>query len=430
MQQGTVATGNEMEAINLLNSTELVRSLDEEIIIEGNGCELVVTPKKLPGTEFQPATCDGAACVVMLMSYSDAVEICRTLVTYTHPNVLKPIGIWKSKDDKAYLAFDEVHGSLKKKGNGYIFSIEDSSIYGFSANGLKAFREIFSAVNYVNTQYKQDAESRHALKLVDSTIFYRTTAEDEVEAVLGVLYVKNPGPLANLKTKTRGSRGPTVEELERYNWTSTGDYIKGYFKGCVANDEIKHLVEFLKGASANYDDLHWEPGLWEADIKMQFIREIWWHVEQQRGSVKLIELRETEKGKVLNSIRRPLGIIECIRKLAEPEKAARIVEATLLDSVRHLRDSVVAHHGGSINAYQGAKEDVRDKVNLERLIQKAKGDYMIKLVREIRPLKWITESPVLRDQNNYMECFYEMKQAEEKKQKQQEQGKKHKGKPR
>lgn len=108
----------------------------------------------------------------------------------------------------------------------------------------------------------------------------------------------------------------------------------------------------------SYDDLHWEPGLWEADIKMQFIREIWWHVEQQRGSVKLIELRETEKGKVLNSIRRPLGIIECIRKLAEPEKAARIVEATLLDSVRHLRDSVVAHHGGSINAYQGAKVNV------------------------------------------------------------------------
>ncbi|XBI79996.1 hypothetical protein VPH35_089278 [Triticum aestivum] len=344
------------------NSTELVRSLDEEIIIEGNGCELVVTPKKLPGTEFQPATCDGAACVVMLM-------------------------------------------------------------------------EIFSAVNYVNTQYKQDAESRHALKLVDSTIFYRTTAEDEVEAVLGVFHgCEGETEMLQIQNKPHDpmifKRGPTVEELERYNWTSTGDYIKGYFKGCVANDEIKHLVEFLKGASANYDDLHWEPGLWEADIKMQFIREIWWHVEQQRGSVKLIELRETEKGKVLNSIRRPLGIIECIRKLAEPEKAARIVEATLLDSVRHLRDSVVAHHGGSINAYQGAKEDVRDKVNLERLIQKAKGDYMIKLVREIRPLKWITESPVLRDQNNYMECFYEMKQAEEKKQKQQEQGKKHKGKPR
>lgn len=84
----------------------------------------------------------------------------------------------------------------------------------------------------------------------------------------------------------------------------------------------------------------------------------------------------------------------------------------MLDSLEHLRTYIVAHPDMSYNSTDEQDKLKFDKVRCERLIQKVKGDYMIKLRKEIRNLEWITESPVLRDQNNYMERFYEMKKNE------------------
>uniref|UniRef100_A0ACD5UYU2 Uncharacterized protein n=1 Tax=Avena sativa TaxID=4498 RepID=A0ACD5UYU2_AVESA len=400
----------------------------DTITIETDACTLVVWSKHtIPGTQLHPATCHTGACVVISKPKNDAGKIYELLSRYDHPNLLKPIGIWEdpNKVGNAYLAFEEVHGCVKQKRE-EIFSMDGTSIYGFSDSGFKIFRGIFSAVNYVNNHYKKDAESTssdtthplYAMNLVDSTIFYRISAANELQAVLGDFHISNPAALRNLQTRSGKPRDPTHEDIEKYNWNSTGDYLSGFYKKDDANEEMKHLAMFLKGQTVKevmYDELLWEPGLWEADLKMEYIREIWWHVDRQRDKNKTMKLKDTDNGKLL-SAKPPLGIIDCILKLLEA-KHDKIVENTLMDSVEHLRDHIVAHQDLSYLAYQGPKDDVGvTKAIIERYVQKTKGDYMITLIRQIRPLGWIAQSPLVKDKGSYMDCFYQLKRVENLKQ--------------
>lgn len=106
-----------------------------------------------------------------------------------------------------------------------------------------------------------------------------------------------------------------------------------------------------------YAELLWEPGVWEADLKMEYIREVWWHVDRQRppADETTVKLKDTANGKLLSK-KPPLGIFDCIVKLLETDHVK--VEKMLMDSVQHLRDCIVAHQDQSYLAYQGPKVSV------------------------------------------------------------------------
>ncbi|TVT96914.1 hypothetical protein EJB05_57880, partial [Eragrostis curvula] len=204
-----------------------------------------------------------------------------------------------------------------------------------------------------------------------------------------------------------------MEHLTQFNWSKVGEYLSTICgKDANINLELMSLSEYLESETVRYDDLLWQAGIWKAIEKMSFVREIYWLMDMQRGRKKQVKLINTEKAQTLNNIKRPLQIVSGLQKFEEKT----LKEESLFDSVIHLRDYLLGHYGQSYQFYKGNKDDIgTDKVTGEKFLQKTKGDYMIKLIKEIRALKWIPESPMLRDKNNYMQLFYEMKKKEKEK---------------
>ncbi|KAL6659864.1 hypothetical protein ACP70R_002693 [Stipagrostis hirtigluma subsp. patula] len=314
-----------------------------------------------------------------------------TLLTCDHSNILKPLGVWKSPmdDTKAYLVLEEVQGPLIAKGKECILSMEGSNIYGFSDIGFKAFRELFSVVDYVNNLCQSATSNTNgplplmSLKLSSSNIFYKLTAEQEVQVVIAEFLLKHPQNL--LKKHKRAARTePTIQDVQQYNWSQIGQYLSKFCEpGTTVNLELKQLALFLKGGAVRYGELLWQPGIWEASVKLRFIREIYWIMDRQRGLRKTVKLENTEKAKDLQNIKHPLGILSCVKDFTSKE----LKEETLFDSLVHLRVYIVAHYHES---YLFCPEDDigYDMVRRERLVQKA------------------------NDQNSYMGMFYEIKKQE------------------
>lgn len=104
----------------------------------------------------------------------------------------------------------------------------------------------------------------------------------------------------------------------------------------------------------SYEDVMWQPGMWEAIVKMEFIREIYWIMDRQRDRKKECSFVRTEKGQVLYKIKSSLNVLSCVQQFTDWE----LKETNLLDSVILLRDHVVGHHGESYKFYKGPKVNV------------------------------------------------------------------------
>ncbi|XP_006662963.1 uncharacterized protein LOC102699349 [Oryza brachyantha] len=397
-----------------------------KIEIEQTSCELVVDESKIEGTALHHATCSTGHCVAISKPIEEAKIIYRILCRCNHPNLLKPIGVWKNPKDStsAYLVLEKVEASLISKGREFMFSIEDSFIFGFSNIGFKIFRAICDVVNYINGLYMNSdvgtssvagAIPLMSVKLSSSMIFYKLTVEGEVEVVVADFSLRHPQDLVK-KTRKGRPKEVTIGDVQRFNWRGVGLYLKKlYGDEKNVNEELKDLAAFLETGpkpeegQVTYDEILWHPGVWESIIKINFIREIFWLIDKDRDRLKTKKFIETEKGKALSKIKCTLGIAAGLKMFAGKE----LKENNLLDSLIHLRTYIAAHSDDSYNTYMGEKDKLEcSKFNCERLLQKEKGDYMIKLRKEIRSLEWITESPVLRDKNDYMAMFYEMKRKE------------------
>uniref|UniRef100_K3ZP11 Uncharacterized protein n=1 Tax=Setaria italica TaxID=4555 RepID=K3ZP11_SETIT len=379
------------------------------IKIEPNSCGLVVHDNKISGTTLYHASLSTGPCAAFLKPLDEAIAVYEILRNCDHPSLLKPLGVWKSTTDetKAYLVVEEVCGALISKGKQYMFSMEGSSIYGFSTNGFESFRAIFSVVDYVNNLYRKDVGSSTSeeafpmlpLKINSSSVFYkkRSSSEthEEVQVLVGDFLPKYPARLVKIKR----IQGPTVEHVRQFNWNKTGEYLSSFCGNKAdVNLELNVLAELLKSENASYEDVMWQPGMWEAIVKMEFIREIYWIMDRQRDRKKECSFVRTEKGQVLYKIKSSLNVLSCVQQFTDWE----LKETNLLDSVVLLRDHV--------------SEMGPDKVTLERFLQKSNPDYMIKLSKEVRSLNWITESSALRDENNYMAMFCEMERVEKSRQ--------------
>ncbi|EEC68253.1 hypothetical protein OsI_36274 [Oryza sativa Indica Group] len=190
--------------------------------------------------------------------------------------------------------------------------------------------------------------------------------------------------LMDLRMKAPKISAPTVDVIKRLNWEAAATFLDELHKNMLEpNDEMKHLKDKLKkNPPANYSDLLWEPSLWTTYVKIHFLREIFWCIESDEVTRKLV-LRKMD----------PLGIESCMVKLGY--SAGK--EKSLLHSIKFLRKRVVAHQDTTYLNYKGDKNDVGEcKRLVELLVHKSKADYMIELVSHIRQLGWVMESPILR----------------------------------
>lgn len=88
----------------------------------------------------------------------------------------------------------------------------------------------------------------------------------------------------------------------------------------------------------SYNEIVWEPGLWPAHIKINFIREVFWCIDNSKAKEEILKSKNS------------LGLKGCIQKLGFDNN-----DANLLDSVIFLRKKVVAHQDSSYESYTGDK---------------------------------------------------------------------------
>ncbi|CAO2144254.1 unnamed protein product [Urochloa humidicola] len=131
------------------------------IVISNQGCKLIIESNKIPGTPLQRAMCEGRRCVAMSRTSNDAYNMHITLTMCDHPNILNSIGVWADPSDstKAYIAVTSVDNALSGLEMEQLFRIDGEFCRGFSDLGFKVFRDIFSAVQYVNNKYEGGATS-------------------------------------------------------------------------------------------------------------------------------------------------------------------------------------------------------------------------------------------------------------------------------
>ncbi|KAI5002801.1 hypothetical protein ZWY2020_027451 [Hordeum vulgare] len=180
--------------------------------------------------------------------------------------------------------------------------------------------------------------------------------------------------------------------------------------------ELRELTRFLTQGTVRYDDLLWQPGLWNANTKMEFIREIHFMVDMDSGAKNKLPYAQKEKGKQLLK-KKSLGLIHLMREFTKPkdendmEREHR--DNNLLDSVLFLRNKIVAHYDDEYKGFSGQKKKIgTTKAQIERYVQHNKGDYMIGLATAIKELGWFESSPLLRGKTDYMKVFYNMRISE------------------
>ncbi|XP_039822762.1 uncharacterized protein LOC120684976 [Panicum virgatum] len=385
------------------------------IVISEQGCTLIIESNKIPGTPLQPATCEGTRYVALSRTIQDACNMHNTLVMCDHPNILKPIGVWTDPSDnrKAYIAVASVDNALNNLAKEQLFCIEGRICRGFSALGFRMFKDIFTAIQYVNSRYEGGATSSDnntppiqlfPMMLEPRNIFVKM-ANGKARVMLG-----------NFKTKlsdvyvSRSSRGArreiTRDNIEKVHWKEVGHCLTELYKTYEASRELTELATFLTDGEVTYDSLLWQPGIWDARTKMQFVREIYFLLDSERDNEKT-PFESTPRGKVLKK-KNSLGLLPIMKEFSPPmnENTGQekpIKENHLLDSVIFLRNKIVAHFDDEYRRFKGSKGEVYT------IIQSRKDDYMITLARTIRELGWIPKSPVTRGENDYMACFYTMK---------------------
>uniref|UniRef100_A0A0E0J2E9 Protein kinase domain-containing protein n=1 Tax=Oryza nivara TaxID=4536 RepID=A0A0E0J2E9_ORYNI len=275
----------------------------------------------------------------------DAYDTFNFLSLCEHPNILKPYGFWEDNDNKGFIAFPRVKGTLGNLPTDELFSVEIDAnkvtwLKGFSPSGMQIIRDIVSSVHYVNERYPQAGTSSSGsaippltmfpLELASHKILYEKIPTGEYKIFLGDISTTNHWP----KTMKK------IEDLKRHNWNCLGKYISTIMVGHKPNTELIHLVDVL--------------------------------------------------------------IKDCITKLGLNYNEAK----SLLSSVMLLRNKIVAHQDDPYQNYTGPKEQIGvAKALLEKLVLDSKPAYMIKLIEEIRKLNWIGESPLVRSLTSYVKAF-------------------------
>uniref|UniRef100_M8BZP7 Uncharacterized protein n=1 Tax=Aegilops tauschii TaxID=37682 RepID=M8BZP7_AEGTA len=366
-----------------------------QILVDHRGCMLAIKDVQVPrAAEMYEATVDGKRCVALRKTMDGAYTMYKALLEFTHPNILKPVGIWEDPHchDVAYIVFRGVDGTMAQLGGQTMFE-EGNPYNGFSEHGFKMFRAIFSTIDHVNSHYAGEGTSSARntqlelimkIRLDQANIYYKMV-DGEPLVLLG-----------NMDIYYQGANG-----LKATHWNEIGVCLNSLFgSGNQASMELRELARFLMQGTVSYDDLLWQPGLWNANTKMEFIREIHFMVDMDRDANNKLPYAQTKKGCQLAK-KKSLGLFDLMQEFTKPKDENNIPrerkEDHLLDSVLFLRNKIVAHYDDEYKAFSGQKEKIgTTKAQIERYVQHSKGDYMIKLARAIKELGWFDSSPLLR----------------------------------
>uniref|UniRef100_A0A0E0MFT4 Uncharacterized protein n=1 Tax=Oryza punctata TaxID=4537 RepID=A0A0E0MFT4_ORYPU len=260
-----------------------------------------------------------------------AVRIYGLLIKCQHPHCLKPTGLWICHNDK-----DE----------------------GSGKEGVRADEAFITFPPIDGLLVDVPTED---LFLLEKGSPQSNPSADDAKKEEG-----SPKPTAH---------EPTVDDIKNANWAAIGTCLSTICRSCDVklNMELEHFVNKLsekskKGPMLNYNDIVWEPGLWPAHIKINFIREVFWCIDNSKAKEEILKSKNS------------LGLKGCILKLGFDNN-----DANLLDSVIFLRKKVVAHQDSSYESYTGDKGHVgSDKTTIEAFIKKNKPDYMINLAKEAK----------------------------------------------
>ncbi|KAL6870977.1 hypothetical protein ACP4OV_014825 [Aristida adscensionis] len=404
------------------------------IMIFQQDCVLMIEGNNIPGTPLHRATCNESHCIALIKTLNDAYNMHNTLNNCHHPNILNSMGIWQDPNDnnKAYIVVNYLDNSLSSLEKEHLFHIEDGCLDSFSALGFKVFREIFSTIEYMNTSYEGGGatSSRSSnigiqlfpMSLESNNIFFRMV-NGEPQVMLGNFkgrlseeYVRKDSrnrPLEAGGASTLSS-GTTREDIEAAHWKEIGRCLKSLYGTYSVSTELSELADFLTEKAVTYHDLLWQPGIWDASTKMQFIREIFWHMDVDRkeydGSAS------TTGGQALMR-QRSLGLLGLMNLFTPPvdkdKKPLKIKDDHLFDSVTFLRNKIVAHYDEEYPVFKGNKNEIGTTAETkDKYIRKRWNPrYMINLAKTIRNLGWIPESPIMRSATEYMEGFIRMKKG-------------------
>lgn len=93
-----------------------------------------------------------------------------------------------------------------------------------------------------------------------------------------------------------------------------------------------------------YEDLVWEPGLWESSTKVQLVRDVYWCYNKNKNRIS------TLKNKTALGLKSFIDKLE-VNKSRAPDK--QINDDNLYESLFFLRVYMVAHKDDTIKGYSG-----------------------------------------------------------------------------
>uniref|UniRef100_A0A0D3HM89 Uncharacterized protein n=1 Tax=Oryza barthii TaxID=65489 RepID=A0A0D3HM89_9ORYZ len=340
---------------------------NSKIEIQSRVRNLTVYASKIPGSVAYNAMLlysegQQEKCLAVRRRSEHAHTLYEILRNCSHRNIIQPMGVWEEMETNlAFIVFpcsDGVVTSIPKEA---LFDVEDATnaesyTFGFSDQGCRIFREICMAVRYINVLYDEEKIPLKALDLDESKIFYQSKAKGDYHVLLTDIKMEI-SPTGNLH------------------------------KDLKLHIELSHLSEELGKESVKYEDLVWEPGLWESSTKVQLVRDVYWCYNKNKNRISTLKNKTA------------LGLKSCIDKLEVNKSRApdkQINDDNLYESLFFLRVYMVAHKDDTIKGYSGTMEMMHDKKAIVRLLMIERPEYMVTLISAIRKLGWIRQSPFLR----------------------------------
>ncbi|XP_015617326.1 uncharacterized protein [Oryza sativa Japonica Group] len=373
---------------------------NSKIEIQSRVRNLTVYAIKIPGSVAYNAMLlysegQQEKCLAVRRRSEHAHTLYEILRNCSHRNIIQPMGVWEEMETNlAFIVFpcsDGVVTSIPKEA---LFDVEDATnaesyTFGFSDQGCRIFREICMAVRYINVLYDEEKIPLKALDLDESKIFYQSKAKGDYHVLLTDIKMEI-SPTGNVR-KNRRAKGkvsstgvPTVDDVKTANWNGLGQFLKKLHKDLKLHIELSHLSEELGKESVKYEDLVWEPGLWESSTKVQLVRDVYWCYNKNKNRIS------TLKNKTALGLKSFIDKLE-VNKSRAPDK--QINDDNLYESLFFLRVYMVAHKDDTIKGYSGTMEMMHDKKAIVRLLMIERPEYMVTLISAIRKLGWIRQSP-------------------------------------
>ncbi|TVU25233.1 hypothetical protein EJB05_27722 [Eragrostis curvula] len=319
------------------------------VIVDQQGCMLTIEDK-IPDSPMWRARCNGRPCSAISKKTDEAFNMYNTLIMCEHPNILEPIGVWldPSDNNKAYVAVNPLDIALSSLETDWLFDVEGTNLNGFSELGFRVFREIFSAIAYVNTNYKGEATS--------------SANNNQIELFPMMLEPRN-----------------IFLRYDELLWK------QGIW-------DVDTKMHFIREVFWLLDD--------QRNIK-----------DPKRDTFAKTERgKKLMKQKALGLL--PLMTQFSPPKDHNDQELAikddNMLHSFLFlrnKIVAHFDEEYIMFKGNK-------DDIGTSKFTRERYVRKSKPDYMIKLAKAIRALGWIQESPVTRGETDYMATFSKMRVQE------------------